>query len=143
MKSIKYLFLLLIVAFSMTSCDDYLDVNENPNFPYETDVPPHVLLSPMQQQYALGIAFDGRFIGRYTQNWVDPGVGNVWDRHGYAAGSDAGGDVWRNHYWALGKNLDVMADTARRAGRNIYVGIAYALKALSWQTLTDGHGDVI
>jgi Starch-binding associating with outer membrane len=143
MKNIKYILFGFLFLGLASSCNDYLDVNENPNYPYETDVPPHVLLPPMIQQMGSGIQFDSRFIGRYTQNWADPGAGNVWDRHGYNVGSDAGGEIWRVHYWAIGKNVQVMIDTAKSSGKNIYAGIGYAIQAWSWQTLTDYHGDAI
>ena len=50
--------------------------------------------------------FDGRFIGRYTQQWTLTGTSlSTWDRMGYDPSSDNGGQVWREVYWSLGHNL--------------------------------------
>ena len=76
----------LLVA---TSCDEFLDVNTNPNGP-ET-VSANMYLSPMLHWLATSPAFEGRFVGRYTQQWVLTGtVVSTWDRMGYDPSSDNG-----------------------------------------------------
>ena len=141
MKILKYSFLIVLMAFSAISCTDYLDVNQNPNVPQEA--PAHLLLAPMYTGMARGIHFDARAIGKYTQYFVQNTSGNVWDQQGYAPGSDFGGEFWRQHYFGIGKNVDLMIDDARRRNMPAYIGIGYAIRAWGWQTIADMHGDAV
>jgi hypothetical protein len=141
MKTLRYCFLILLVAFSAASCNDYLDVNTNPNVPQEA--PAHLLLAPMYTNMARAIHFDSRMIGKYTQYWVHNTAGEVWDTHGYTAGSDNGGECWRQHYFAVGKNVDLMIADARGRNMPAYIGIGYAIRAWGWQTVADMHGDAV
>lgn len=139
----KYIFFILSL-FLVSSCRDYLDVNQNPSVP--TKVGAHLLLPSIIQNMARGIQFDSRGLSRYTQNWTatsTTGVFDLWERHGYNVGSDNGGEIWRQHYWAIGKNIDLMIEDAQANNRNIYIGIAHAIRAWSWLTLTNYHGEVI
>ena len=46
-------------------CSDFLDVNTNPNAPQEVSA--NLYLSPMLHWMVTSPQFDGRFLGRYTQ----------------------------------------------------------------------------
>ena len=90
-KRMKKLYAALLVGTIMvpTACSDYLDVNTNPNGP-ET-VSANLYLAPMLHWMATSPQFEGRFIGRYTQQWTLPGtVLSTWDRMGYDPTSDNG-----------------------------------------------------
>jgi hypothetical protein len=141
MKAIKYSFLILLVAFSAANCNDYLDVNTNPNVPQAA--PAHLLLLPMYPNMALGMQLDGQYIGKYTQYWVQSTANDVWDAHGYLAASDRGGEAWRTHYFGVGKNADLMIDDARSRNLPAYIGLGYAIRAWTWQTIADMHGDAV
>ena len=60
------------VAFSAVSCDNFLDINTNPNAPEE--VAANLYLPPMIHWMVSSPQFDGRFTGRYTQQWTLPGT---------------------------------------------------------------------
>ena len=92
--NIKKYFVILVagMVLMLSSCNDYLDINKNPNNPDVVEAA--LLLAPIQNQYTLGIQFDGRFIGRYVQNFQATGSGDRWDLHGYLPASDAGGELW-------------------------------------------------
>ncbi len=132
---------MLLVAFSAVSCDKYLDVNTNPNVPQAA--PAHLLLPPMYTNMALGIQIDGQYIGKYTQYWAQTTALDFWDAHGYGAGNDRGGEAWRTHYFGVGKNVDLMIDDARKRNLPAYIGLAYAIRAWTWQTIADMHGDAV
>jgi hypothetical protein len=140
MKKIKILMLTLTVL-SLSSCKNYLDINQDPSNPQVAEG--YVLMPPILQSMVRGEAFDSRYIGQYVQNWAFSGGGNEWDRHGYVAGSDAAGEKWRQHYFALGKNLDLVIQDGTAKQKWDYVGVATAIKAWSWQTTTDYHGEMI
>ncbi|MDZ7898468.1 MAG: SusD/RagB family nutrient-binding outer membrane lipoprotein [Arcicella sp.] len=140
MKKIKIL-LLTFTVMSLSSCKDYLDINQDPANPQVAEG--YVLLPPIMQSMVRGEAFDSRYVGQYIQNWALSGGGNQWDRHGYVAGSDAAGEKWRQHYFALGKNLDIIIKDGTETQKWDYVGVALAIKAWSWQSTTDYHGEMI
>lgn len=143
MKLKSYIAILFVgMALLLSSCEDYLDINQNPNNP--TDVEAALLLAPIQNQYALGIQFDARYIGRYVQNWQNAAlVNDPWDLHGYVPASDAGGELWRNVYWRGGRNLLNLISDAQANQRWDYAGVGLVLQAWGWQMLTDIHGEII
>lgn len=126
---------------SISGCEKYLDVNTNPNNPQE--VSPYLYLSSIESNMALGIQFDGRYSGKYVQNFAATLSGDIWDRHGYATASDAGGELWRQVYWKLGYNLGDMIRLAEEQERWDMAGAGKVIRAWGWQMLTDFHGEII
>jgi hypothetical protein len=125
-----------------SGCSDFLDVNENPNAPQTVSA--NLYLSPLLHWMVTSQAFDGRFIGRYTQAWTLPGtVLSTWDRMGYDPGSDNGSQQWRDIYWTFGQNLVDMMNKAEAEQRWDLLGVGQILKAWGWQALTDIHGEII
>ncbi|MBL8982296.1 MAG: RagB/SusD family nutrient uptake outer membrane protein [Gemmatimonadetes bacterium] len=125
-------------------CKDFLDVNENPNAPQTVSA--NLYLAPMLHWFATSPQFDGRFIGRYTQQWcLCQGVTalSTWDRMGYDPGSDNGAQQWRDVYWTFGQNLVDMSTKAEAEQRWDLLGVAKILKAWGWQVTTDMHGEII
>ena len=129
------------LALTLSSCDKYLDINKNPNNPDQVEAA--LLLAPIEQNYALGVQFDARVIGRYVQNWQSYLANDVWDLHGYASASDVGGEIWRDVYWKGGRNLVNLIDDARANQKWDYLGVGLIMKAWGWQMLTDIHGEII
>lgn len=124
------------------SCKDFLDVNTNPNAPQVVSA--NLYLAPMLHWMATSPQFDGRFVGRYTQQWTLPGtVLSTWDRMGYDPSSDNGAQQWRDVYWTFGQNLVDMNTKAEAEQRWDLLGVGYILKAWGWQTTTDLHGEII
>ncbi|MEN9507475.1 MAG: hypothetical protein RLZZ621_38 [Gemmatimonadota bacterium] len=126
-------------------CQNFLDVNENPNAPQT--VSPNLYLPPILHWVATSEQFDGRFIGRYTQNWTLPSgsaaTPSTWDRMGYDPTSDNGGQLWRDVYWSIGQNLVDLMTKAEAEERWDLLGIGYAIKAWGWLKVTDVHGELI
>jgi Starch-binding associating with outer membrane len=135
----------LTLAAALTvpaACSDYLDVNTNPNGPQT--VTANLYLPPMLHWMVTAPQFDGRFVGRYSQEWTLPGTSlTTWDRMGYDPSSDNGGEQWRDVYWSLGQNLVDMTNKAEAEQRWDLLGVAMILKAWGWQVLTDLHGEII
>jgi hypothetical protein len=126
----------------VAGCEDFLDVNTNPNAPEV--VAANLYLPPMLHWMVTGPQFDGRFVARYTQQLTLPGTSlSTWDRMGYDAASDNGGQQWRDVYWSFGQNLVDMMKIARAEERWDLLGVGYILKAWGWQNLTDLHGEII
>ncbi len=134
---------LLASALTLVSgCDDFLDVNENPNAPQTVSA--NLYLPPMLYWMGTSPLWDGRFIGRYTQQYfLATTVLSTWDRMGYDPGSDNGAQQWRDVYWSFGQNLVDMMTLAEAEERWDLLGVGYVLKAWGWQVLTDMHGEIV
>ena len=125
-----------------TSCESFLDVNTNPNGPQ--DVSANLYLPPMLHWMVTSQPFDGRFIGRYVQNFTNVATTlSTWDRMGYDPGSDNAGEVWRTVYWVHGQNLVDMNTKAEAEERWDILGVGMLIKGWGWMTLASLHGDVI
>jgi tetratricopeptide (TPR) repeat protein len=122
------------------ACSNLLDVNENPNAPQI--VTANLYLPPLIHWMATSPQYDGRFVGRYTQQWILPGNAS-WNRMGYDVSSDNGGQQWRDVYWTFGQNLIDMMEKAEAEKRWDLLGVGYLLKAWGWQALTDLHGEIV
>jgi len=127
------------------ACQDYLDVNTNPNAPQS--VAPNLYLAPMLHWMATAPQYDGRFIGHFTQEWYSSSTSTspagTWGKMGYDPASDNGAEQWRDVYWSFGQNLADMMTKAEAEKRWDLLGIGYVLKAWGWQVLTDTHGEII
>lgn len=143
MKKIAKLLLTgAIVLATMSSCNDFLNINADPSVPQKTDA--INILPPMLAQMVRGEVFDTRFVGRYIQNFsLNGGSSDVYERHGWPAGSDNTGEKWRSHYWSIGLNVDLIIEDATPKTNWDIVGAAKAIRAWSWQTTTDYHGEMI
>ena len=134
--------LLGILATAAAGCQEYLDVNTNPNAPQSVSA--NLYLPPMLHWMVTSPQFDGRFVGRYTQEWTLPGTSlSTWDRMGFDPTSDNGAQQWRDVYWSLGQNLVDMMTKAEAEQRWDLLGVGMILKAWGWQVLTDLHGEII
>lgn len=141
MKMMRIGLLAGVMAMS-TSCQDFLDVNENPNGP--DVVTANLYLPPMLHWMVMAPQWDGRFIGRYVQNWYVPGTSfSTWDRMGYDPGSDNGGQIWRDVYWTFGQNLIDMNTKAEAEQRWDLLGVGMVLKGWGWMNLAAVHGPAI
>lgn len=125
-----------------TSCENFLDVNTNPNGPQ--DVSANLYVPPMLHWMVTSQPFDGRFIGRYVQNFTNVATTlSTWDRMGYDPGSDNAGEVWRTVYWIHGQNLVDMNAKAQAEERWDLLGVGMLIKGWGWMTLASLHGDII
>jgi len=122
------------------ACHDFLDVNTNPNGPQT--VTANLYLAPMEHWMVTAPQYDGRFVGRYTQEWTLP-PNSTWDQMGYDKSLDNGAEQWRDVYWSLGQNLIDMNTKAEAEQRWDLLGVGMFMKAWGWLVLTDLHGEII
>lgn len=151
-KNILFYLASFVLIFSFSSCEKKIDAAfANPNasvrVPIET-ILPGVIGNFIGSSAAAGSAYgtgnDGLYIGRYVQFWGTNGSGNQYDQMGGATGaSDILGSVWAMHYFGMGENLNKMIKWGIEEEKWDYVGVGYAIRAWSWLTLTNMHGEVI
>ncbi|HCV80071.1 MAG: SusD/RagB family nutrient-binding outer membrane lipoprotein [Zunongwangia sp.] len=142
MKNRIYIALLLLMGTCSISCEDYLDVNTNPNGP-DALLQPELFLPQIESELAVAIQWDGRFTGFYTQNWAYTS-GNAYSLNLHSNPlSDSYAQLWRAVYWSMGYNLSDMIRSGELNEKYGFVGVGYILRAFGWQMLTDYHGPVI
>lgn len=139
---LKYIGLaLMAVLMTFTSCDDFLDVNQDP------DVPTDVQMT--EAVYLPGILGYASYRGLEFSNYLSA----HWMLQTAAYGYDAGGpehfDVrpsTTDDYWILYtqsiKNSKRMLDMAVTNNNFHYQGIAQVILAHQFSTLTDMFGDI-
>lgn len=141
MKNLKKYIATLGLLTAVVSCDNLQDLNVNPSFP--VDVSAQALLPPIEQQMAVGLQFDNRYLGRYVQYFSNATAGNEWDRFGYVANNDQGGEIWKMAYFSLGLNITRLQEKAVAEERHDITGMAKVIRAWSWQVATDYHSELI
>jgi len=92
-----------------------------------------------------GPAAEAVNMGRYIQFWNAVGTGDNYDQMGgvYATASDNTGLVWAMHYYGIGANAKFIISRGIDQQKWDYVGVAHAIFAFSWLTLTEEYGEVI
>ncbi len=131
--------LLASVLFINTSCEKWLDVNNNVDAPDQIEG--YLYLAGILQQYQ-GMYWDIRAVGPLTQ-MMGTSSYTSFATHYYSAGSDAAGEIWRVVYWLQGMNLENMINQSVEAENWTLAGIGYAVKAFSWDQMTKLHGELI
>lgn len=144
-----------VLSMAISSCakkidDAYINPNADVKKPVE-QLLPNLIANMTISNSAAGTNFgtqnDMTYIGRYVQFWETNSTGNQYDRMGpqspFNNTSSVMGAVWGSHYFGQGMNLNKMVEWAAEEKKWDYVGVGYAIRAWSWLTLTNLHGDVI
>jgi len=138
MIRIKHIVSLLITApllFISTSCEKFLDVNENLNDP--TAVPVSTLLTAAERtiggSFCLGTTI-GNNLALYTHQLTGRISGDRYGMTGTGLGWDG--------IFQVTANLDVIIEQGTAESRLAYVGVAKILKAYTFSLMVDIWGDV-
>ncbi|MBE6287048.1 MAG: SusD/RagB family nutrient-binding outer membrane lipoprotein [Mediterranea massiliensis] len=142
MKSLKYLLLSGLLAFGMTSCEDYLDVNTDPDNPTSDTATPEVRLTWIQDFFEYAYASAGQrcsqITGILTQTSTTSanGLMSKWDPD-----TRSGTTPYQNWYIGAAVNIDPLIKAAEAVGANHYIGCAYTIKALGFMMMLDLFGE--
>lgn len=144
MKNIRNI-LALVLVFFMISCEkDFLDINENPNVPFEANVP-H--LFTQSQVYMLQAHTTGNFLGTALNVYNHQLVARENpDQYGMPASSTLLSNTWNWFYYMMLPNLDVIIEMAKDEAEGErwvnHAGAAKIIKAFLFTQLVDLWGDV-
>jgi len=143
----------MAAIFFATGCTKKIDdAFANPNAQTRQPIEqllPGIISNMAIQHSANGTLYgpqnDGRYFGRYVQFWATVGVGNQYDQMGdnFINRSDILGSIWAMHYYGMGANISRIIEWGTEEKKWDYVGVAQAVRAWGWMTLTDVHDDVI
>jgi hypothetical protein len=141
MKKI-FLYTVLFATLAFASCKKYLDINTDEDTPQNPD--PTSVFPTQLTGIPRGTQYDARYLARYIQNWLtgNNANNNAWDLHSYVGSSDNSGDIWRQCYYGLGKNLVYVIDESEKQQRWDIAGAGLAIQAMMFQMTTDYHGDI-
>ncbi len=133
--------LVFLVAAVMTSCNDYLDINTNPNKP--TTVKPELVLPQALAATALVLnAYNsyGAQIGGYAAN--AGGYGGFNETVSYAYTPNNYSNLWPVSYDNL-EDYQYIIDQTRGDEANIYFyAVAEIMRVYGFQLLVDAYNDV-
>jgi len=132
------------------SCTKKIDeAYQNPNA--SVVEPVETLLAPVIDGFSyyytangsgFGLMLDGTLLGRYVQYFGITTAGDVYGEMGPVVGaSDNTGSVWGAAYYAHGQNVNKIILWGSQQKKWDYVGVAWAVRAWDWLTLTNEYSD--
>ncbi|MGK7371747.1 MAG: SusD/RagB family nutrient-binding outer membrane lipoprotein [Candidatus Halalkalibacterium sp. M3_1C_030] len=124
----------IATAFLLAGCEEFLDINEDPNNP--TEAPPQGLMTNVTFETAQNVYRMGSVTSYYVQYLASPNQGSATDVHEAVSY----GNQWFTLYNVM-TDLTDLETLAAEQGATQYVGIAKILKAVNLATLVDAWGD--
>jgi hypothetical protein len=141
----------LLLSGSCTKKIDeaFLNPNAQVKQPIETLLP-GIIASMVVSNSANGSFYgtqrDATYIGRFIQNFAQNSSGFRNDQMADYFGTgtpDLCGDVWAMHYYGHGQNISRIIEWGTEEKKWDYVGVAHAIRAWGFLTVTDLHADAI
>src|SRR5688572_13607639 len=126
---------LLLTGLLFTACEDYLDINTNPNNP--TRVPPELLLAHASYKTGDNIQLAGNITSYYVQYLASPnafGSKDIHDPQPY--------DVTWEEIYRMMSDLTDLETVALEEEASHYVGAAKILKAINLGLAVNLWGDI-
>lgn len=144
MKRFKYIPCLLLVALlSMTSCEDYFDINESSD---NITVATPDLILPILTFYAAQTNYDHAEYNIYLAQALTTGARAQVNSTAYKGGweflSMNRHPQWRRHFFDIGTNLRGMLKTSEERGYLNAPLIGRTINLMSMQLTTDAFGDM-
>jgi len=142
MKKIKIL--LPLIAFTLFSCDNYLDVNESPNDPNASLITPNLSISAAQTgSYSVLVRRMNELGNVFMNNWganVNSFTGGYAEEFGITMSNNFYEDVWNSLY----RNTYEYTNIINHPSTNYdhHKAIAKIMKSFYFQYLVDLYGDV-
>lgn len=143
MKNIKYIILLLLgTGLLLSSCDDFLDVNKDPNNP---EFVPAASALPPVLLYASLSTYDHALYGVFLSQALTTAGRSQTTGYPYESGWNfmniSRHPQWRRHYVDIGSNSNIIFDqVAGSEGAKNYELIVSTIRLMSTLMTTDAFG---
>lgn len=131
-KHLKFLLSLMLIL-GLASCDNYFDLNENPNL--VSNPPLRSLLSTTTQKTALNMQRMGNITSYFVQYLASPGAGGSTDTYQETDYTS----TWDAIYYAMADLTD-LKNRAIAEGASEYVGVANVLLSYHISLIADSFG---
>ena len=143
MKKYKFLSILtLALGMTFSSCNNYLDINTNPNYPGTASM--STLLPSVGASTVAQIGLNGDLIGSMWMQYVTQG--NSTNQYNttclYSLTTANYNAFWTNAYSNTFPDIKIILKQAEEEGAWNYWLIATVLKAYNFHILTDLYGDI-
>lgn len=147
MRKIKSLFLCMLVILLpelLVSCDSYLDINDNPNYPADATVNTLLPSAFAGSVAALGFQYE-LFGGMWSQHYTQSNTASQYNS--ISTYSITTGDSYISRMWSIPyafalPDLDLVIKKSEEAGYWNYWLIAKVMTAFNFHILTDAFGDI-
>ena len=141
MKNLKIKFTALVAVVLLASCNEFLDINKDPNNP--TEAPLNTILPYSQvnmfNSFGIGTAGISELLSVYSHFTVQRGD---HDDYKIQANEFSLGEAWDNMYTISLPDLNQMIEQGHAENRPAYSGIAKLLKAHMFSLMVDIWGDI-
>jgi hypothetical protein len=126
----------------LSSCNNYLDVNTDPNNAATAQV--NLLLPSAQAAISFSVGNDLQIKGSiWAQYWTqNPAASQYRVLEQYSPGADEFNTTWTILNASALADLQKVIELGRAGNQSQYVAIALLLKAYTFQLLTDLYGDI-
>jgi hypothetical protein len=132
----------LILGVFVVSCSDYLDINNNPNYPTEATLA--TLLPSAGATTVAQWGYNGQLVGDLWCQYVTQG--NSTNQYNttvnYSLTQDSYNAFWTNAYANTLPDLKIVLNLAEEQGAWNYWVVAKILTAYNYHQLTDWFGDI-
>lgn len=144
MKKLKYIALGFALVLATSSCEDYLNVNNDPDNPISETISPQLRLPWIQNyyDYAWGTACmrTATIAGVLTQTTSSTAANSLLSSWNPAQSTCT--TIYQNFYLGAGVNIDPLINKAEQEGAYHYMGAAYCVKAMGFMMMLDLHGEL-
>lgn len=134
---LKNIVLSVILVATLFSCDDFGDMNENPNAPESINNNPELLLAGICKDMVNTVVNDGWGEGNIMAQYAAKIVFTSFDQ--FEWGTNSG--TW-NTIYSSAREAQNLEKIAEETGNDSYKAVALVLKSWMFQILTDVWGDV-
>lgn len=143
MKLYKSIILSLACVTAFTSCEDWLDVNVNPNTPTDMSATYEKRLAHIQFYTNSAYGFSGMRTNQGLGDWTNSSRGNTYGAYAQWNITD-GPTTTPYQWWFVGAacNLDLAFKSAQAAGATHYLGALHFIKAYGFMLMTDLYGEM-
>ena len=142
MKKLKLIIPLVALAFF--SCDNYLDINENPNQATESNVNPQLTLSAVQTASFSPLVRRMNELGSVFMNHWGPNInsftGGYAEEFGITMSSNFYDDIWNSVYRSTYEYSNIVNFESNDYDN--HKAIAKIMKSFYFQYLVDIYGDI-
>lgn len=142
MKKIKLI--LPLIAFTLFSCDNYLDVNDSPNNPSADQITPNLSLSGVQNNsYRVLVQRMNELGNVFMNNWganVNSFTGGYAEEFGITMSNNFYEDIWNSLYRNTYEFSNIINHPS--ADYDNHKAIAKIMKSFYFQYLVDIYGDI-
>jgi hypothetical protein len=140
----KIIFLLAILILGLSSCDNFLDINKDPNSPSEENVTSGMIFPGAEMNLAASYGDFLRIVGGYyaQQYAQDFGTSNYLDYSQFKMSATRSSGTYTQLFTRTLKNLETVRQQSKKAAEWGTYLAATTLRVFTYQVLVDAYGEV-